>query len=68
MGNSMVLTRAVLDKMGCYEPLCDHNHDEVLYFHPRCHEGSATWTRYEQGLMVITCATCDLEVARIAVM
>ena len=62
-----MLTREQLDRMGCYEPLCDHKHDNVLYFHPRCHGGSPTWSRYEQGTIVISCATCDTEVARIAV-
>jgi hypothetical protein len=60
------LSQEELDAMRCACCECD---DDVLYFHPRCHDYAKLTVRYERGLgqMVVACAMCDREVMRIAV-
>jgi hypothetical protein len=57
-----------LDGMGCGMPNCGHDHS-TLYFHPRCHLQGGTLVRYEkkEGLLIIDCAVCEREVARIKI-
>jgi hypothetical protein len=60
------ISKYELNVMGCGTPNCGHDHS-ILYLHAQCHPRSATWIRYEKipEVLVITCAKCDKEVARI---
>jgi len=63
-----VLTRAQMDPMTCSVEGCDHaDHQGGLVMHARCHVESPTWCAYQDGVLTVTCAECDREVARIAV-
>jgi hypothetical protein len=40
---------------------------QELIFHASCHPDWPTWTRYEDGVLIITCSQDKNEVTRIAV-
>ncbi len=64
----MTLTRVVLDKMGCATPFCGHDHS-ILYLHAQCHPRAKLDARYvkDDGVLILTCAVCQKETARVAV-
>jgi hypothetical protein len=66
--NKEPLTAKVLDASGCGTPNCGHDHS-VLYLHPRCHPQAGTWVRYEKksGTLIVDCARCNREIARVLV-
>lgn len=61
-----LLTREVLDKMGCPcgAPAC---HGSPVYFHARCHSRVPTWVSYEHGVLRTECFECGATVVRIEV-
>jgi hypothetical protein len=65
------LTRAELDAAICRSHhgglvhIAQHN--STLYFHASCHPDWPTWTRYENGALVITCSQDAEEIARVVV-
>ncbi len=74
----MAITKDELDRAQCTAEhgglahIADHG---PLYFHSRCHPSSPTWTFYDKGELVVTCAAwmivagrrCEQEIVRIAV-
>lgn len=64
----MSLKRAELDRAGCSDPDCAHDHS-VLYLRSRCHTNAPVEVRYEKqsAEIVVTCKFCKREVARIEV-
>jgi hypothetical protein len=64
----MTLTQRDLDAVGCDTPSCTYDHS-TIYLHPACCDGAPVSARYEKdsGEVVIACAECEREVARIAV-
>ena len=63
------LTRADLDRSGCGDPNCKHEHDDVLFLNGRCHpQADAEVSYYKKtGLLKVACATCKMTIARIVV-
>lgn len=53
--------------ISCSMENCDHKDHGPFYFHSRCHMRSPTWTYFNQltGELVIECAECKKEIARI---
>lgn len=64
---SAILTREDLDASGCDDPGCTHDHS-ILYLHSQCHPDHGVTARYDkrQGLVIICCLGCHVEVVRIA--
>jgi hypothetical protein len=62
-----LLTKTELDAMRCGYPDCKHDH-AVMHFSPICHPGKPLRACYNKraGAVIITCAACYAEVARIA--
>lgn len=52
-----------LDAMVCRN--C-HN-GKGLNLHSACHVTSPTWSRYEDGVLVVRCATCNKVIVEVAV-
>ena len=74
-----LLSRDDLDRFECAVPGCRARaENEPIYFHARCHRGAGLVARYERdddpcfpaaavGVVVLTCARCRREVARVVV-
>lgn len=62
------LTRAELDRAGCDNPNCGHDHT-VLFLHPVCHTGGGVEVAYDKriGLLAIRCNVCGRRVAEVEV-
>ena len=56
-----VVTRSVLNSMGCNAPGCDHKDHNVLFLHPQCHVDAGTWSSYDKatGTLTIRCRACE---------
>jgi hypothetical protein len=54
-----VLTKKILNAMGCGMPNCNHDHS-ILYLHSSCHVDAGTHIRYEKKSerLYIECAKC----------
>lgn len=63
------LTAAVLDKMQCESPNCNHKDHPELYFTQHCHPGARLDARYVRAehTLVLSCAHCELTVATLRV-
>ena len=64
------LTRSELNKTGCGNPECGHDHsDDILVLHAICHPDTPTWVFYEKvsGNLIVKCAECDNVVARLKI-
>ena len=66
----MSLTREDLDRGGCAEPGCTHDHS-VLYLHAKCHPYAAVEAAYSKatGTLEVRCYRCkalvvELQIAR----
>jgi hypothetical protein len=61
------MTKFDLDKAGCDEPNCTHDHSS-LYLHGQCHPRRGVDVHYEKklGHLVVCCHVCNSEVARIS--
>jgi hypothetical protein len=55
--------KAELNKMGCETPNCGHDHS-VLFLHASCHPHAGLEAAYHKkdGVVVLECAECDLQV------
>ncbi|HWC34331.1 MAG TPA: hypothetical protein VG650_05825 [Mycobacteriales bacterium] len=62
----MPLTREDLDRTRCDDPTCDCE-EGPFWLHSRCHTNDPNWVRYEDGILIVTCAVCEGVVAEIAV-
>lgn len=62
------LTQIELDRHGCDDPDCDHDH-MTLWLRGQCHPGGGLEVAYvkAQGVMVCQCMTCENVVAVIEV-
>lgn len=67
MAETRIVTREVLDGMGCQMPGCDHTAHDGLVLHARCHLDAATWATYHDGVLTISCAVCERVIVRLAV-
>lgn len=66
----MTLYLEDLERMKCCTPDCDHDsHDGLMYFHSLCHPLEPTWVHFDgsTGELVIECAVCKEDVARVVV-
>lgn len=63
----MALYREEMDKMRCGEPGCTHEDHDGLFLHGKCHIESPSWVEYRDGVILVTCATCNKMIAVIAV-
>lgn len=63
----MPLTRKHLDRQTCSAPDCDHTAHDGLFLHGACHPQAAIVAEYRDGILIITCATCEKFVTEIAV-
>lgn len=63
----MALTRADLDKMGCSNPDCTHDHGGPLFFHAACHLHAPVEVMYLDGELRVICGSCGRDVAIVAV-
>jgi hypothetical protein len=63
-----MLYKKHLDDMSCNSPGCDHKaHKDGLYLHGRCHPDSGTFTLRNDGYAAISCKTCGLPIASVAI-
>lgn len=63
---TQVVTREEFDQMKCAG--CDnHDHDDEIYLHARCHPQSPTWTFYQDGTMTVECAECRKPIVRVEI-
>ena len=60
----VVLTRPMLDGMGCSNPECGA-HDGPMTIHSRCHPEVPMWVTYENGILNVECAQCGGLVCRL---
>jgi hypothetical protein len=63
-----VMTRRLLDPMGCATPNCGHDHS-VLYLHQACHPNAGTLAKYDKpsGSVIIECKRCKKLVVQVKV-
>jgi hypothetical protein len=61
-------TQKDLDAIGCDEPNCNHDHS-IIFMRQKCHPRANLEVAYHKalGVMICTCASCGLEVGRVAV-
>jgi hypothetical protein len=54
---------------GCQSPGCTHEDHGTLFLHGRCHLDADVEVSYtkDSGEVLVACAVCKLEIARIAV-
>jgi hypothetical protein len=64
----MALTREEMDRAGCGNPACDHDHT-ILFLHAGCHPRAGLKVAYDKrvGVLTIACKRRDKGVAEIAV-
>jgi hypothetical protein len=62
------LNRAALDKAGCDNPNCGHDHT-VLFLQSACHPGGGVEAAYDKrtGLLTIRCNVCERRVVEVEV-
>lgn len=58
-----MLYKEDLDKMTC----AMGHQTNALWLHSSCHLKQSTWIRYKNGILTITCATCNKIITQIAV-
>ncbi len=64
----VVFRQADFLQWGCGKPDCDHS-SELVHLRGVCHPDSATqvYYRFEKKTIMVTCSTCNLDIAEIAV-
>jgi hypothetical protein len=68
MARALVCTREDMDRAGCGNPTCTHDHT-VLFLHAACHPRAGLDVAYDKrtGRLTVSCRTCDKVVDVIAV-